>query len=122
MGIGIFRSFSQYDKESNDSAPPVVTKFPNPNPSNFVIEKSSQIMNFLILQVRYPDCTNYEGRKILVYKGVTEETLLERNKGTIDPHFSNNPKFFSPIARFVPDNDGWTMAKSFVLSQLVRQL
>lgn len=32
---------------------------------------------------------------------------------TIDPHFSNNPDFKSPIARFEPTMIGWVYAQKF---------
>ncbi|MHA1828612.1 MAG: hypothetical protein ACTSX6_08190 [Candidatus Heimdallarchaeaceae archaeon] len=32
---------------------------------------------------------------------------------TIDPHFSENKSFYSPIARFISTNEGWNMAIDF---------
>jgi hypothetical protein len=40
---------------------------PNPDPKNFKIIKTQQIGESLILMVNYPNCTNFEGDKILFY-------------------------------------------------------
>ena len=83
---------------------------PNPNPLNYKIDFAETIGKFLILIIIYPDCTNYEGKKIVVYKDVKLEALI--NQGAIDPHFCNNTKYSSPIARFVPTKEGLAMART----------
>ena len=83
-------------------------------PENFNIEISTQIENYLILIVEYPNCSNYEGLKILVYENVTIEDINKLNK--IDPHFCE--KCLSPIARFVPTMKGYKMAKMFCESMV----
>jgi hypothetical protein len=57
-----------------------------------------------VLKVRYLDCTNFEGVKVMVYRGqfTTLPTML-------DPHFSES--WDSPIARFKPDAEGIGLAK-----------
>lgn len=81
----------------------------NPNPQRFEILRVAKQNNFLVVEVRYPDCTNYEGRKILLFKdNMTEEKL--RRLSSLDPHFMNDPKLASPIARFEPTSNGWEMA------------
>lgn len=77
----------------------------NPDPANFVIYNEQLVEsnnnNFLVLSVKYPDCTNFEGNKILVYIGYrTSFELLSNSEGKLDPHFSNEST--SPIARFSP--------------------
>lgn len=99
MGISIF-SFSSYDTSNK--------LINNPNPFNFRITKFKQIGKFLIVSVHYPDCTNYEGNKILLYEGVSLSDL--KSQKSIDPHFSENKNFLSPIARFIPTEMGWSMA------------
>lgn len=85
----------------------------NPDPSNWKILKAQEHGKFLILMMEYPDCTNYEGKKILVFEDVTMIDLV--NQKMIDPHFfPKNPKFKSPIARFEPTDRGWKMAEKFV--------
>jgi hypothetical protein len=92
----------------------------NPNPYDYEIIRQRQIGSFLILKIRYPDCTNYKGHKILVYEDITFEELLENQNG-IDPHFmeklknSKYPKgrYICPVARFEPTEHGWFLAISF---------
>ena len=93
---------------SGSSTPP---EPPNPNPNNYRITAAETVGRFLIVCLKYPDCTNYEGNKILVYEGVKLEELV--NQGEIDPHFFDDPKYKSPVARFVPTKKGLTMAKTF---------
>jgi len=83
-------------------------KLPNPDPNNYKILQGHQIGDFLVLKIRYPDCTNYEGIKILLYKDVDIKTLLKQRK--IDPHFSENTHYKSPLARFEPTEYGWRCA------------
>jgi len=83
----------------------------NPDPRNYRIIKVDEINNFLIVKIKYPNCVNYEGEKILVFKDVNLITLI--NQHNIDPHFSNNSKYHHPIVRFVPTDEGWEMAKRF---------
>lgn len=99
-------SRSSYDKPPPDRPP---QRPPNPDPHNFRVLRSEEVGPYLLAEVLYPDCTNYEGRKILVYKGVSLLEVLAQ--GSVDPHFSNNPRFHSPIARFVPTEAGWKMAR-----------
>lgn len=84
----------------------------NPDPKHFRLKRIDYVCGFLIIKVQYPDCLNYEGCKILVYdKGVTW-TDLDKQK-VIDPHFSGDKKYISPIARFEPTERGWNMAILF---------
>jgi hypothetical protein len=126
--MGMFKksSGSIYEANKGDCliklCPPVKdTKLPNPNPENFKIIASLCCEDFLIVRVNYPDCTNFEGDKILVYQGdITAEDLAKRK--TLDPHFHDNPKHPSPIARFEPTEEGWRMAKIFVLAMSIPEI
>ena len=80
----------------------------NPNPARYKITSLQKIGKFIIVGINYPDCKNYEGDKILLYHNVTEEQINSAN--FIDPHFTNDEKHISPIARFEPTEDGWQMA------------
>ena len=100
MGLHIGFSRSTYDK------PPPAT--PNPDPKNFQIKRYVAAGDGLVVEVHYPGCTNYEGRKILVYVGVSVGDLLRQ--GSIDPHFCDNADYHSPIARFEPTENGWALA------------
>jgi len=81
--------------------------FSKPNPKNYKIVYLHKIKNFLIVKINYPNCTNYEGNKILVFKNVSIEQINEQ--GFIDPHFCDGDHI-SPIARFVPTDEGLSMA------------
>jgi hypothetical protein len=108
---GSKHSHSHALKKSHSNTPTVNG---NPNPKNCCISQSIRVGRFLIVEINYPDCTNFEGKKILVYLDLTLEEFLTQKNGTgIDPHFSNNPKILSPIARFVPTKEGWSMAIHF---------
>ena len=89
--------------------PPVV--LPNPNPSKYRIIREKIVKEFLIIEILYEGCTNYEGRKILVYKDITYQQLIEQK--LIDPHFSEGNEYISPIARFEPTERGWEWAINF---------
>ena len=49
--------------------------------------------------------------KILVFKSTVRKILQQK---LIDPHFSDNKNFISPIARFEPTKEGWNMACELV--------
>jgi hypothetical protein len=90
-------------------------KLSNPDPENFKIVDAAQIGDFLILKINYPDCTNFEGNKILVFKSVSPLDLLKQQ--VIDPHFMDSDRIKSPIARFTPTPEGWNMAVRFAQSE-----
>lgn len=111
MGIRLFGSSSdaKYPPTFYSPAPEIPPG--NPDPAKYKIIDTLTIGNLLIVEIVYPDCKNYEGKKILVYEGIT--ALLLRQQKYIDPHFSNNSKYKSPIARFEPTGRGMVMAVSF---------
>ena len=81
----------------------------NPDPKRYTILSHSTVNQYLILDLQYPNCTNYEGRKILLFdRGVTLKTL--RRQGMIDPHFHPSEIVAHPIARFEPTPRGHAMA------------
>ena len=104
MGISLFGSSSSYDRCN--------TSPPNPDPKNYTILLSNQREHYLIITIQYPDCSNYEGKKILLYEGTTINKLKEQ--GSIDPHFSENKEYASPIARFEPTERGASLAERLV--------
>jgi len=75
---------------------------PNPNPSRWELIEKKQLKNSYILLVKYLDCTNFEGVKLMVFKGQYKKPK------TLDPHFRDT--FNSPIARFPPTKEGWVLA------------
>ncbi len=84
----------------------------NPNPKKFEILELHANKHFTIAKIRYPDCTNYEGIKILVYKGHIAKQLVKAAE--IDPHFCE--KHLSPIARFAPTAEGLKLALNLIIS------
>lgn len=114
MGCGPFKSSrSSYEEDRPMMAGGFAVSMnqPNPDPSNYEIQRVKTIRLYLIVKIKYLDCTNYEGMKILVYKGCTIDQLEQQK--TIDPHFCENPKYYSPIARFEPTEQGWIHAEVF---------
>ena len=91
----------------------------NPDPLNFQILQYEEIEHFVIVLVRYPECSNFEGRKILVFGNVSAETI--KNLDSIDPHFCNSDAHLSPVARFVPTHTGWEYAVQFCETQRRRR-
>ncbi|MCK5613733.1 hypothetical protein KAR91_68345 [Candidatus Pacearchaeota archaeon] len=85
----------------------------NPDPSNYEVLKHKQYGSLLIVMLKYHDCTNYEGTKILVFEGI--EILDLYKQEVIDPHFCDDVKHHSPIARFVPTEEGWEYAVRFCI-------
>jgi len=88
-----------------------------PNSARFVIKSVAEYRkvtatgNYLLVVINYPDCTNFEGNKILVFENLSERELkLMRN---IDPHFFNDSRYKTPIARFEPSRNGMRAAKDF---------
>jgi hypothetical protein len=113
MGLGLFGS-SCRSKSCDDVVKNVsVTKNVNPNPKKFMISRIQSIGNFLIAEVFYSDCTNFEGRKILVFKDISRLQLESLKE--LDPHFCNTGHT-SPVARFVPTKEGWEMAKALCIT------
>ena len=104
MGMPGPCSRSAYDSQGTYRPLPM-----NPNPKRYKVLRHEEIGNWLLVEVHYPDCTNYEGRKILLYYQ-TNYKQLKRQK-SIDPHFSNSTTMRSPFARFEPTQSGWTAAK-----------
>ena len=82
---------------------------PNPNPKNFNILRLEQIGIFVCSEILYPDCTSFEGKKIIVFVNTTENEVRKMNE--IDPHFAWDSHVF---ARFHPN--AWNVAIDFCRS------
>lgn len=104
MGIRLFgRSFCNHNND-------IVPAYPNPNPTNFQIKDIGVVNNYVIVKVHYPDCTNFEGDKILVFRDTTPQEI--KALPILDPHFCRDDHL-SPIARFIPTTEGMAMAVRF---------
>ncbi len=87
-------------------------EFNDPDPTNFKITKFYEYNGFIIVKLNYPNCKNFEGNKILVYKcPVTIYDII--NAKSIDPHFSDKNKP-APFARFEPTELGWDAAVAMI--------
>ena len=82
---------------------------PNPDPSRWQLLHAYAYPHGYVLIVRYLDATNFEGVKVMVYRGKQKGVTLR-----LDPHFSEADD--SPIARFRPDEEGIEMAKKLAAS------
>lgn len=76
---------------------------PNPDPSRWSLIDVKQFRNAYVLVVEYAGCTNFEGRKVMVYEGKWDVT----KRGPLDPHFAEDG---GPVARFRPTPRGMDMA------------
>ncbi len=126
MGLGFFKktccltppNMYASGRSIRDLGKPIKPIYPNPNPARFSIKETIQIGKVLVAKVHYPDCTNYEGVKVLVFSNCKDEDLRKRK--TLDPHFSPfhyvetyNLHLNGPIARFEPSDKGWELAIKF---------
>jgi hypothetical protein len=103
MGVNGYRSSSHGSSYCTTCAA-------NPNPNYYKVVKVEERHGFLIVKIKYDNCTNYEGNKIMVYRGVKVIDLI--NHPPLDPHFAKSG--MAPIARFEPTDAGWMMATMFV--------
>lgn len=94
----------------------VENNLPNPNPNNYRILRNLERGGNLLIEIKYLDCKNYEGKKILLYENCTLKKLKKQK--AIDPHFCENKNFISPIARYEPTKKGWDMGK-FQMNHLI---
>lgn len=84
----------------------------NPDPAKFELVKVETVNGYAVVQIKYPDCKNYEGVKIMVWKSKDFNEMLQ--SGLLDPHFSDDVP--SCLARFIPTKEGWNWAVKFAES------
>ena len=115
MVIRTLGSSSSYGRDGSSSPSVAQVPDPNPDPKKFIIKYSQVIGKFLVVRLRYRDCPNYEGNKVMVYDDVLDLAALINFglKHGLDPHFGNSPGYHYPIARFEPTARGWQMALKF---------
>lgn len=100
---------SSWDSSSSTATTSKPDTTGNPDPNNYQLVRAEEHAGYLIVMIKYPDCTNYEGNKILIFRDLTLIQLV--NQRLIDPHFfPDDKKHKSPVARFVPTEEGWNMA------------
>lgn len=99
MRNSIRKSGSNYETER-------ISEF-DPNPTKFIIRMYNEQNGNLAILVKYPNCKNYEGEKVIVYRNTTWEQV--RNLKELDPHFTKKT-VIKPFARFEPTTEGWLKA------------
>ncbi len=85
----------------------------NPDPTKFTIIRIIEGIN-TYAEIRYPNCTTFEGLKVMVFRGKVKDKL-EKAK-SIDPHF--DIKKMAPIARFEPTVLGRGLALELIDKEL----
>ena len=92
MGVGIFDHYRSDNRIPINSIQTIIervevekkAKNPNPDPYNWIINDTfingSWDKNiYLLIDITYPDCTNYEGRKIMLYENVLKKNNQEQH-------------------------------------------
>jgi hypothetical protein len=121
MGLPLFSKSTYDEPRPTTYVPPKRPRTsPNPDPKNFRILRNftdgDETGCVLVVEVEYPDATTFEGRKIMVYQGISLEFLeVQGVKFGLDPHFAQNEQLASPVARFIPTEEGWNMAVGFAV-------
>jgi hypothetical protein len=86
---------------------------PNPDPKQFTIIDVITHGQFVVAMVYYRECTNFEGKKILLIKAPIDSDpvfWIYRLK-VLDPHFSDvGTDGSTMIARFRPTRRYWKVA------------
>lgn len=113
MGIRLF-STGSYDRGNCGCGSCSTPMSPNPDPSRWNYVKSEEHGNYCAIMLHYQGCTNFEGKKILVFKAKTVDVLAQKE---IDPHFSRDTLKHYPIARFIPTDEGWQDAVTYIKSK-----
>jgi len=115
MGLRLFSSsFCDKDTPNSPTREVIIQKekeiivIPNPNKYRWSIVRKKRVNDAIVVEVRYHDCVNYGGVKILVYDNYQEFEKLMKT-GELDPHFSED--IYSPVARLEPTIRGWALAE-----------
>jgi hypothetical protein len=107
--MGLLKKMGLFKMSTGTTPDSVIPTQPLPRADNFKIKKIEQVGQRLVVLIVYPDCTNFEGKKILVYNTTIEHLVSQKH---LDPHFSDGD-YLSPIARFLPTEGGWNLAVKF---------
>ncbi len=94
---------------NNYGPPPVQTG--NPNPYNFFVKKSFEHNRYVLVWIRYPDCHNFDGNKILLIDNQSKEYEKCLKNKKLDPHFLEENHI---IARFRPEEQYFSVGKALI--------
>jgi hypothetical protein len=75
-----------------------------PNPARFRVLQEERVGRLWVAMLQYPNCSNFEGHKVVVCKGVAPSL-----RTSLDPHFSENGDI---VARFAPTPAGFALART----------
>lgn len=76
---------------------------------------------YIVVQLQYSPkyYPNHGGKKIAVYKiGLLDFINQYGKANSLDPHFTDDPKLLTPIARFAPSEESWKSAIRFIESEM----
>ncbi len=96
-----------FSRSANDE-PAYTPVAPNPDPKKCHIEWAYTNGVCTLVMVHYEGCTNFEGKKILLYNASLKKIETEKFHFGLDPHFSKGFRLH-PIARFEPTDRGKQM-------------
>lgn len=107
--MGLYSASRRSAGNSYKSNDPVLST--NPNPDEFKVTKVEQHGKLYLSIVIYPNCTNYEGKKILLTR--KDPRLFKK----LDPHFTKDHTLNAGlIARFEPTVEGWKMGRRLAMA------
>ena len=86
----------------------------NPDPVNYKVLECVQIGSNVVAIINYPDCNNYNGKKVIVYLNTTTERIKSATR--LDPHFDDDSNTLSPFARFEPTELGIRAAECIAIN------
>jgi hypothetical protein len=95
---------SPFSRSSDNDFGPAMQDPRNPDPHRFRINRIYEIADVTVVDVTYPNCTTFDGRKILVFDGHCMALLKVAR--VLDPHFLSSNTL---IARVRPDAAGMRM-------------
>ncbi len=98
------RVSSAYERTSGQVVPDT-----NPDPERFTVERTHSVGSYVCAMIDYVNCTNYEGKKIVVFEKTVAEDVWSAE--SVDPHFMEDGKV---VARFRPDDEGWLDAVAYI--------
>lgn len=76
----------------------------NPNPYDFKVIWAEVHNGHTVMMVNYPNCTTFNGDKLLLLRGIWPITMRK-----LDPHFLDTTH--PVIARFLPTTEGIFLAR-----------
>ena len=110
MGMPPFANRHRNSGGVSSTATPTTETAPNPNPYRFDIIKIQEFDRHTVAWIRYPDCSTFEGIKVLVFAGNCASKIQSSDR--IDPHFTKDRPTL--IARFRPDQAGMAALQLFI--------